>query len=262
MNPTPTGSYRLISNYLCPTSLQGSLIISVSRGIANNCQTFQKPIAMKYLFLLFFSAFFCFAKYTFCQPTPPPSCQIPVGLMLDTLINLSIEQYAPGLSQEEKDKRIGSYTLGKLERFRAAMEEEPLDSLFRFSRQYLSERMGEEIFCRRVRLWPSSFNYWRGQVDFVFHFYFKEDFEKKRTRSQIKLRFKKQKIGTYEFSPPDNVPACAERPEECEFNFLSLVEALERVQKAGLLDIASPYRIESGAECLQNSHTYSRRRRL
>lgn len=193
--------------------------------------------------LLFFVPFLIFTSSIIGQDTLSTPCLIPIEITLDSLVTLSVERFAPGESVKKRNEKIGKYTLEKLVRFKKAINEEPLDSLFQFSRNYLVGCLGEGIFCRRVRIRPQGFSYWRGEVKFLFHFYFKDDFKENKTSSKIRFDFKKQKNGEYEFTPPKNILPCVEDPSLCEFDFLSLLDAVGIFQAKGLLDIADPYDI-------------------
>jgi len=190
---------------------------------------------MKYSYFLIFFSVLTSIKPGHGQTSTLPLCPLSNNISLDSLIEIYLS--------EASESRTSKYHSNGLSRFFAAMDEEPLDSLFQLTIRLMKERLGETLFCDRIKANPSSFSYWQGQVDFEYEFQYADTILRKSHRSRIKFRFDKKENGLYEFMPPDNLPDCVAYPDLCIFNYLSLAEAVYAAQDKGLVDIAYPFDI-------------------
>lgn len=160
-------------------------------------------------------------------------CHFPTDISLDSTANLLWEWALERIPDYSKDGYKNKYE--SLKKYAAILK---YDSLFRVSRQYLIDELGEDIFCKRVDmdLWYATVFY-QSHCDFEFRFFTDDVGQNK------KIHFKKYRFAFYfdtatgeiEKSHFPEVLDCRDNPSLCEFKVVNENEALKIAKEAGLV---------------------------
>lgn len=162
---------------------------------------------------------------------------------LATIVEQTVFDYSPYASQEQRNQRIGSYTLGKVEAFQKALESKPIDSLFRLALQHLQDHLGDAIVCERIYLTPQSFSHWRTKTEITFHYHISPHNITRGSYINFKYTFEKLEDHSYLITTPDYLPNCRIKPEDCQLQMTKALAALDRIAASTGFDISTPYSI-------------------
>ncbi len=177
------------------------------------------------------SALLTAGAFTICLSA---QCRLPLDASLDSTLNFLWEQYLENGEARHKDNYRKKYEQGK-----QAAANPRLDSLFRATRSFMIEKLGEDIFCRRVDmdLW-TAFKFYRTSYTIQYRFFFDDlDKDNEKSYQQYSFNFEPdRKTGAVLESHFPNVPDCRNNPALCNFQVVSEKQALQIAEEAGFLD--------------------------
>jgi len=176
--------------------------------------------------------FFCLMLWA--APKLTAQCPLPLDISMDSTVNLLWEQYL-----ERGDTSYKKGYRQTFDRLKKTAKNPRIDSLFRMSRQYLVDSLGEEIFCKRVDMdiWYAA-TVWKTSCEFKFRFYI-EDIRLKQKIYNRNFNFHftlDEATGEVLKSHYSNVPNCKENPALCQFKVTNERIALQIAKDSGFVD--------------------------
>lgn len=157
------------------------------------------------------------------MPRLDAQCQLPLDISMDSTVNLLWEQYLErgDLKHEETNKR--SY-----DRHKKAAANPRLDSLFRVSRQYMVEHLGETVFCEKVDMeLHGAFMSIPQELKVQYRFYY-DKVGKDNHYKTIQFIFRLEESRYYDrmvYLP--KLPNCRENPVLCDFKITHPDQAIQ-----------------------------------
>ncbi len=163
------------------------------------------------------------------MPRLAAQCPLPLNISMDSTVSLLWAQYLErgDLKYEETNKR--SY-----ERHKKAAANPRLDSLFRVSRQYMVEHLGEKVFCEKVDMEIyQAFSHITSIFEVRYRFFY-DKVGKETHYKTIHFRFildESKRHGREDLFPA--LPNCHENPARCDFKITHPDQAIQIAQDAG-----------------------------
>lgn len=161
-------------------------------------------------------------------------CRLLLDASLDSTLNFLWEHYLENGEARYKDNYRKKYEQGK-----QAAAKPRFDSLFRATRDYLIEKLGEDIFCRRVDmdLW-TAYKFYRTNYTIQYRFFFDDpNKDNESSFQQYSFYFEPdKKTGAVLEAHFPNVPDCRNNPALCNFQVANEKQALQIAEEAGFLD--------------------------
>jgi hypothetical protein len=172
------------------------------------------------------TALFCLVLWA--MPRLAAQCPLPFDISMDSTVNLLWEQYLErgDLKYEERTKR-------SFERAKKHAADPRLDSLFRLTRQYMVDHLGEQVFCEKIEMdfFDAFSNY--STFDVKYRLYF-DKVGKKYPDKTIEFNFVHENKRGYDkqvYLP--KLPNCRENPALCNFKITQPDQAIRIAQEAG-----------------------------
>lgn len=157
---------------------------------------------------------------------------IPLDISLDSTMSLLWAQHL-----QQNRKQPDDHELRRFERFKKTAANPRLDSLFRLTRAYLVEQLGEEVFLQKVGMeWFYAISHHSGSFDVRYHFFFDKVGEKEHYRPlTFYFLFDKATGGITRTEYP-KLPDCKNNPCRCDFAVTDPTKALSIALEAGFLE--------------------------
>lgn len=166
---------------------------------------------------------------SFFTKSAKAQCHLPTDISMDSTANLLWQQYL-----EKGDLKYEEITRKSYDRAKKSAADPRLDSLFRVSRQYMVDHLGEEVFCEKVGMEMSyAFNHIPSTFDIRYHFFLDkpggDNFYKP---IQFIFLLKKRKGYDKQAHFP-KLPNCRDSASLCDFKVAHVEQVIETARNAG-----------------------------